>query len=147
MIVVDASVAMKWFVREADSTRALSLVTANQPMLAPWLMRLEVTNGLLRHYREEKLSEKAAREALSELDRLIGQGLIQLMPNEELWESAVGLAFKIKHTPADCLYLALGKATKATVVTADEALARRAANGGAKAMMLADYCKKFPVPG
>jgi len=132
---------MKWFVEEEGTELAVTLLNGSRVLMAPWLLRLEVTGGLLRQYREEKLTEKATRAALAGLDQIIDRSLLQVMPNEDLWETAVGLAFKIKHPPADCLYLALGKAVNAPLVTTDEPLARRASKSGTKAVLLKDYHK------
>ena len=55
MICVDASVAIKWLLKEERSDRAVALydatATANQPIVAPALLPLEVTNILRQRMR------------------------------------------------------------------------------------------------
>ena len=45
-VVVDASVAVQWFAREAGSEAAARLVEGDQPLIAPDIMPLEVANAL-----------------------------------------------------------------------------------------------------
>jgi len=42
MIVVDASVAMKWFLNDQDSSQALGLFHQSYKLVAPELIRIEV---------------------------------------------------------------------------------------------------------
>jgi predicted nucleic acid-binding protein len=55
MICVDASVAIKWLLKEERSDRAIALydatTNANQPIVAPPLLPLEVTNILRQRMR------------------------------------------------------------------------------------------------
>jgi hypothetical protein len=57
MICVDASVAIKWLLNEERSDRASTLyeatATANQPIVAPALLPLEVTNILRQRMRAQ----------------------------------------------------------------------------------------------
>lgn len=55
MPVVDASVALKWFVDEPDSAPALALrnahIAGQSPLVAPDLLIYEVANALLHNSR------------------------------------------------------------------------------------------------
>lgn len=62
MIVVNASVAVKWFIPEAGEEDAAQLLGGKTHLMAPALIRLEVTGAIIRRYREGHLSEKRARE-------------------------------------------------------------------------------------
>ena len=53
--------------------------------------------------------------------------VIRLVPDAELFEDAVQMAFLAKHTLADCLYLAAAKQLAAPVITADVAMRDRGA--------------------
>lgn len=70
MICVDASVAIKWLLKEERSDRAIALydatTNANQPIVAPPLLPLEVTNILRQRMRaEDGISLTRATEHLA----------------------------------------------------------------------------------
>jgi predicted nucleic acid-binding protein len=119
MIVVDASVAVKWFIPEAGEDDAAKLLGGNKQLMAPALIRLEVTGAIIRRYREGHLSEKHAREGTQAWDAMLQNRVVRLVPDAELFEEAVQMAFLAKHTLADCLYLAAAKQLAAPVITAD----------------------------
>src|SRR5262245_39797495 len=56
MIVVDASIAAKWYLNEPGSAQAAAILTSDDVLLAPALIRLEVNGAIIRRYREGKLS-------------------------------------------------------------------------------------------
>jgi predicted nucleic acid-binding protein len=114
MIVVDASVALKWIIPEPDSDKARALQT--EVLLAPAIWLSEVANVLWRNVRVSNLSE---REATVRFRRLRDFG-VRLTPIEEDIERALALSIEVDHPVYDCLYLALAIREGATVVTADE---------------------------
>lgn len=122
MIVVDASVAVKWLLVEEGSAEALQLLSEERRLFAPSLMRVEVSGAVVRRYRQDKLSETDARSALGRWDDVVATGCVQFIPTDDLLGSAVELAFAMRHLVADCLYLAAGKQLRARVVTADRTL-------------------------
>ena len=70
MICVDASVAIKWLLKEERSDRAIALydatTNANQPVVAPPLLPLEVTNILRQRMRaQDGISLTRATEHLA----------------------------------------------------------------------------------
>jgi predicted nucleic acid-binding protein len=119
MIVVDASVAVKWFIPEAGEEAAAQLLNSKKRLVAPALVRLEVTGAILRRYREGHLSEKKAREGTGAWEAMLEHRVVRLIPDAELFDDAVQMAFLAKHTLADCLYLAAAKRLAAPVITAD----------------------------
>ena len=64
MIVVDASIAAKWYLNEPGSPEAAAFLTADAALLAPALIRIEVTGAIVRRYREGKLSLERAQSGL-----------------------------------------------------------------------------------
>ena len=48
LIVVDASVAVKWALKEADSEAAAALLDDDDPLLAPELLRIEGASAITR---------------------------------------------------------------------------------------------------
>ena len=119
MIVVDASVAVKWFIPEAGEEAAAKLLGGKKRLVAPALIRLEVTGAIIRRYREGHLSEKKAREGTRAWEAMLQHRVVRLVPDAELFEDAVQMAFLAKHALADCLYLAMAKRFAAPVITAD----------------------------
>lgn len=127
MIVLDASVAAKAYLEEAGSDEAIALLTGEQKLLAPELIRVEVAAALLRRVR---LGELAAPEALLRcehwLERLRRE-LFRLTPDRDLLEDAIALAAELKHPVQDCLYLAAARRFDTPLITADRTFRDRAA--------------------
>ena len=128
MIVVDASIAAKWYLNEPGSTEAAALLTSAAILIAPALIRVEVNGAILRRFREGKLSLERAQEACALWDSDLATGAIRLVPDDILIVPARALAFQIRHTIQDCLYLAAAvDADGARLVTADPTFHARAA--------------------
>jgi predicted nucleic acid-binding protein len=125
MIVVDASVAVKWFIPEAGEEDAAQLLGGKTHLMAPALIRLEVAGAIIRRYREGHLSEKRAREGTQAWDAMLQNRVVRLVPDAELFEDAVQMALLAKHTLGDCLYLAAAKQVAVPVITADVAMRDR----------------------
>jgi predicted nucleic acid-binding protein len=125
MIVVDASVAVKWFIPEAGEEAAAKLLGGRKRLIAPALIRLEVTGAIIRRYREGHLSEKKAREGAQAWEAMLQHRVVRLVPDADLFDDAVHMAFLAKHTLADCLYLAVAKGLGAPVITADKPMRDR----------------------
>lgn len=121
-IVVDASVAAKWLLAEADSDKATALFqawTANRiGLLAPEILPAEVCNALWKRVMRGLLPVGEALRLQSELN---GLG-IPLHPIGELVDAAFDLSLRFRHSVYDGLYLALARETGADFVTADEKL-------------------------
>lgn len=120
-VVVDASVALKWLVEEADSAAAL-LLRAEHDVLAPDLLLIECRNALLSHVRQKKMSRDAALRA--EID-LNGSG-IEIVASRPLLPGAFVLALDLGEPIYDCIYLAAAIATDRPLVTADARFAKTA---------------------
>ena len=126
MIIVDASIATKWFLPEADGDAAQALVDDGHKLAAPSLVRFEVTSAILRRVRQGKLSEQKAREACRDWEAMLREGHLELLPAEDLLEEAVDLAIALRHPPVDCLYVAAARRHSAELITADRKLFERA---------------------
>src|SRR5271166_5429588 len=127
MIVVDASIAAKWYLNEPGSEEAAALLTSASVLIAPALVQVEVNGAILRRYREGKLSLERAREACDLWDADLAAGALRLVPDEHLIVPARAIAFQIRHAIQDCLYLAAAvEADRARLVTADPTFHTRA---------------------
>ena len=125
LIVVDASVAVKWVIEEPDSALAAQLLGSAEPMVAPELLRTEGAGAVTRAFRSGRLTREAA-EASLELWLDAFRSVVELVPNEHHLRRAAELSCDLRHPLADCLYLALAERLGATLLTADTTFARRA---------------------
>ena len=118
-VVVDASVAAKWLVREPLSDEALELRGSEHVLYCPDLLFLEVGNVLWKKVRAGEIEERDGRELVSILQDapLRVEPAVDLLP--VAWEIAVVY---------DGVYLALAVALDASLVTADDRV-RRAFEG------------------
>lgn len=133
-MIVDASVAFKWFVPESDSDAALALFETTEPLYAPDLVLTEVANAMWARLRKVDGDHgPAVKAAASALPRM----LTLLVPVVELLPRAIELAFNLQHPIYDCLYLALAEREKAALITADRRLIATAGSGGHAALVRA----------
>jgi predicted nucleic acid-binding protein len=116
--VVDASVAVKWFVPEVHSGDARRLLVEDHALLAPELLMPEVGNILWKKHRIGELEAVEARDILADLRRLP----LRLMGMSSPIESALALAVQYGRTVYDSVYLALAIHQGTSFVTADRKL-------------------------
>ena len=127
MIVVDASVAVKWFLPEAGEAAAQSLLDGEDRLAAPGLVRVEVAAALVRKARLRQISADEARTALALWFRALAEGVLVILPDEADLEAAAQIALDLEHPVQDCLYLAAARRLGSPLVTADKKFARRSA--------------------
>ena len=113
--VVDASVAMKWFLPEIHSEAALRLCPPRYRLHVPALMTLELGNVLAKRIRRGELTRAEGDVVLKELKHLP----LQRHADERLFPAAYQLALDTQRSLYDCLYLALAEAVDGVMVTAD----------------------------
>ncbi len=128
-LVLDASVAAKWLLAEADSDKAAALFQAwtakRVGLLAPELLPAEVTSALWKRVMRGFLPVGEAIRLQNEFTDLG----IPLHPIGELVGVAFDLALRYRHSVYDGLYLAFAHKTGAEFVTADEKLFKLASPG------------------
>jgi predicted nucleic acid-binding protein len=136
MIVVDASVAVKWLIPEAGEDAAQRLLADRQHLLAPSLIRIEVAAALLRSFREGRLPEARAKGAISAWQQMLDDAIVHLVPDDELFAAAIDIGFASRHALQDCLYLAAARTTKAKLITADRNMFERGGKSVPGVMLL-----------
>ena len=114
-LVIDASVAIKWFAPELLSREAERLLDGGDALFAPDLLLVECGNIIWKKVRLGELARSDGDVALGALR----SGPIDFVGTKPLVERALQLAHDIDHPLYDCLYLAAAEAVDATVVTAD----------------------------
>jgi predicted nucleic acid-binding protein len=124
-LVVDASVAVKWFVAdELLAAQALAIVQNREVLIAPDLVIAEVCNAAWRSARLGRLSSAQ----VSEIAAVLPNFFDRLVAARELAARAVVLATAINHPVYDCLYLALAEAQQIELITADDQMLRKLAD-------------------
>lgn len=119
MIAVDASVAVKWLVPEADEAAAAQLLVEDERLVAPSIIQVEVLGAVLRKFREKSISATEARAACERWESMLNDGALTLVPFEDFLHNAVELSLQIEHALPDCLYLAVAKQIGGELITAD----------------------------
>jgi predicted nucleic acid-binding protein len=122
-LIVDASIAVKWFLQEEGSERARDLA-GDDGLRAPDLILAETFNAIWKRWRRGEATADQLSAALPALTRTL-----DLVPLPDLVESAAKLSQQLRHPIYDCAYLAAALASGLPLVTADErqfAMARQA---------------------
>lgn len=113
--VVDASVAVKWYLPEIHSQQATTLLIPDNTLWAPDLIFAEVGNVCWKRVQRQ------------ELDRMYASALVQdflssplrIESHSALLEPAWEIAVEQGRSVYDCLYLALANQIDVPLVTAD----------------------------
>jgi predicted nucleic acid-binding protein len=120
-VVVDASIAVKWYVDEPGATAARNLIASGEQLAAPVFIVTEVANVLWRKRRLKVVESAHARRAVRTLPMVFHI----LEPIDELTADAFELAEGLDHPVYDCLYVALAVRIDAQLVTMDQRLLGR----------------------
>ena len=116
--VVDASVAIKWFIDEVHADAARRLQEKPYDLLAPDLLWPECGNILWKKVWRRELTADEARLIWGGLE----QQPISIFSSSLIVESALEVAFDTNRTVYDGCYLALAMLTDCQLVTADRKL-------------------------
>lgn len=120
-LVVDASIACKWFVPEPDSPAAEGVIRADPSLIAPSLIIAECGNIFWRKWRLGEISESQSKAAVARLPDYFAT----LVLDVELRDRAIDIALELDHPIYDAFYLALAERTDCALVTADARLRAR----------------------
>lgn len=123
-LVVDASVAVKWFLPEPDAEPAVALLRAGHRLLAPDLLWIEVASVLWKVARREALTADEAGRMISDAAAFP----VEILESGPLLTDALRIATATDRTVYDSLYVALAAREDAVMVTADERLVNALAN-------------------
>ncbi len=113
--VIDASVGIKWVLHEADSDKALSIVSERIERIVPDLFFSEIGNVLWKNIRNGHLSAEEGQQALQRLFRI----RLTVASVSGLMDTALDIAQHYDRSFYDSAYLALAIHERAQLVTAD----------------------------
>jgi len=120
LFVLDASVVIKWFSEEEYTDRALKLrdtfSKGEIELVVPDLILYEVSNAL--RYNPD-FDETDVADAVGTLFDI---GISIIVPNRDVINSALNLAYEHKITVYDAYYVALAKEINFKLITADRKL-------------------------
>ncbi|MBI2999640.1 MAG: type II toxin-antitoxin system VapC family toxin [Deltaproteobacteria bacterium] len=131
-LVVDASVAIKWFFPEIHGEAALRLLEGEYALRVPDLIFSEFGNVLWKRFRKGQISRK---EAIVTTEALLALPL-QVESSQSLIPAALEIACSAHRTVYDSLYLAVAIAYQCRVVTADSKLHNALKKGALSAHLL-----------
>jgi predicted nucleic acid-binding protein len=115
-LVIDASVAVKWFVSEHDSEKAEEVSASGYSLLAPRLILIEVANALARKAMQKAIAPSDAAEYV----RALPQFFAGLLNVDDLIDSALQNACRYQHPIYDFIYLEAARRRDTQMLTADQ---------------------------
>jgi predicted nucleic acid-binding protein len=123
LIVLDSSATVDYLLRRPHGEWVESLITVDPDVHAPHLMDVEVANALRSLMARGELDDERGREALIDLARLDIARHPHVLLLQTIWRLRRNLS------AYDAAYVALADALGATLVTADQRLARAPLEG------------------
>lgn len=120
MIVVDASLAVKWLFEESGSDRAMKLLKEQDSLVAPDLIFVEVAGVIVRQGNQIKSYRPDALKTLEIWAFTYFEHVIKPYPatSQRLF-AASEMALRIGHPLKDCIYMVLALELGCPLVTCD----------------------------
>ena len=125
-LVVDASVALKWFIHEDRREDALALIDLQVPLVVPDLFRSEFTNILWKKVKRQEITQSAAEVLTERIDNFVTHVAV----DAEMARKALGYGVALDHPTYDLIYLVLAEQLGTKFVTADRRFAAKLHDGG-----------------
>jgi predicted nucleic acid-binding protein len=115
-LIIDASVAIKWFIDENLEANARHIIVYHRDLQAPDFIVTEVANIVWKKHSRGEIDDSLAQSIVSALPEYF----TQFTPTIDLNERALELALELDHPIYDCLYLACAERHEGPVITADK---------------------------
>jgi predicted nucleic acid-binding protein len=119
VVVIDTSVAVKWYVPEPGADKAVALRQPSNDLVAPDLLVAEFINVMWKKVRRGELERAEAREIT---DAFVRACPLRLRPSLPYSTLALDLALRFDRSAYDALFVAVALAHDGAYVTADERL-------------------------
>jgi predicted nucleic acid-binding protein len=126
VIVVDASIAIKWFVEEEDHSLALALLEKKAAITVPDLILAETANVLWKKIRSSEVTLEQAAQACSALPDYFAT----VIPASSLINESLNLASRLDHPVYDCIDVICAQKCGGRLVTADKKFAAKLKDSG-----------------
>jgi predicted nucleic acid-binding protein len=128
VIVVDASLAIKWYLDERLSNEADDWLTDHEgDIVVPHVFLTEVIGALVRRANIDKKLRRDSEASISRFVALFDEQLIRVKEIEPTAMAPAGtLALDLRHPLKDCIYLALAMELGCDLVTCDAKFAAKA---------------------
>ena len=134
VFIIDASVAVKWYVLEEDRERALKVrrdyVEGKIDLASPALVIYEVFNALRYH------PGLSPSDMARYVDSLLDMQMDLRLPSEEINRTAAKLAVKEGISGYDAHYIAVAQSMRAQLLTSDAKLRDRLSDETKKSLKL-----------
>ncbi len=114
--VVDASVAIKWYVPEVHEPEAVLLLNGQHELHVPDLIFPEIGNIVWKKVRKGQVSESVGEEIIAS----VASKSWTIHPHDQIIKSAYAGAVATGQTVYDWIYLILAISRSCELVTADE---------------------------
>lgn len=140
MIVVDASLATKWFIAEADSAAATAFLRTHiSEVCGPDLIFIEVASAIVRRGNAIKTVAADATRALDNWTIALARHVVRRHETTQrrLFASS-RLALELGHPLKDCIYLQLAMEFGADLVTCDTRFIEKARSRWPRARLLVE---------
>jgi predicted nucleic acid-binding protein len=125
-VVIDASIAVKWWAPEADSATAARLIEGDWRLIAPDFMAAEAANAWWDKHRQGEMPRSEVEIAVS---RLCALG-IEWIPTARIVGAAARVAVELRHSVYDCVYLVTAREQGVSLATTDDWLSTMARRMG-----------------
>lgn len=120
-LVIDASVAVKLFVKETGTDRARTAASNSDATVAPDIVIPEVMNAAWKLMRQGIVPPDQFEDIASALPKVF----VELVPAASLVARAAAICRRLDHPIYDCFYVALAEARDCELITADRRLLQR----------------------
>lgn len=118
VLVIDASVAIKWFFPEPHAINAIRLIDAGYDLIAPDLIFPECGNVLWKKWQRQEVVAEVISEVLKDLNGMN----MEIVPSFNVINEASKIATTWRRSFYDSIYLALAVVNNGRMITGDEKL-------------------------
>jgi predicted nucleic acid-binding protein len=132
-LVVDASVAVRWYLPEKGAEQAAEILSRPERLIAPELILAEIGSAVWKRVMKDEVGLGLAMQIVTHAP----QQFSALKPLDLLAADAMRFAAELRHPIYGCFYLALAQREAATLVTVDKLLGSLAGKAGLMVEVLA----------